>query len=76
MPFFQIFLPLIKYYDSDVTEILKSADDRFGKFKVGYCHGKLIRYRSLEGLKRQDGANVILFHTDIDYGENTKSAIR
>ena len=63
---------LMKYYDSDVTEILKSADERFGKYKVGYCPGKLIRYWSQEGLKRQDGANVILFHTDIDFGEKYK----
>ena len=63
---------LMKYYDSDVTEILKSVDERFGKFKVGYCPGKLIRYWSQEGLKRQDGANVILFHTDIDFGEKYK----
>lgn len=63
---------LMKYYDNDVTETLKSADERFGKYKVGYCPGKLIRYWSQEGLKRQDGANVILFHTDIDFGEKYK----
>ena len=63
---------LMKYYDSDVTEILKTADERFEKFRVGYCPGKLIRYWSQEGLKRQDGANVILFHTDIDFGEKYK----
>jgi len=63
---------LMKYYDSDVTEVMKSADERFEKYKVGYCPGKLIRYWSQEGLKRQDGANVILFHTDIDFGEKYK----
>jgi len=57
---------LMKYYNDDVT------DERFGKYDVGYCPGNVIRYWSQEGLKRKDGSKVILFHTDIGFGEKYK----
>jgi len=63
---------LMKYYDDGVIESLKTIDERFAKYKIGYCPGSVIRYWSQEGLKRSDGSSVILFHTDVDFGEKYK----